>query len=85
MQQEIADKQIQAQKDIAGQQDTFNQQQLAETKRIQDLQQQAQNDQALRQTTYNTGQRTALDSASQQINDAFAAFWPDFFNLYASD
>jgi hypothetical protein len=84
-QQQIADKQIAAQKDIAQQQNDFNQQQLAEQKRLQDLQQQAVQDQALRQTTYNTGQQKALSEASQRINDAFAQFSPDYFNQYAAD
>lgn len=84
-QQRIADQQIAAQKSIADQQNTFNQQQLAEAKRIQDMQQQAANDQAMRQTTYNQGQTQALSDASQRINDAFAQFSPDYFNQYMQD
>lgn len=84
-QQQIADKQIAAQKEIAQQQTDFNQQQLAAVKELQDAQQKAIDEQALRQSTYNQGQNQALNEASQRISDAFAAFSPEYFNQYASD
>lgn len=84
-QQQIADKQIAAQKEIAGQQTDFNQQQLQAIKDLQDKQQQAIDEQALRQSTYNQGQTQSLTDASKRISDAFAAFSPEYFNQYAND
>jgi len=82
-QQQIADQQMAAQKAIADQQNTYNQQQLAAMQAQQAQQQQAAQDQANRQTTYDQGRAANLNAASQQINDAFAAFTPDYFNQYA--
>jgi hypothetical protein len=84
-QQQIADKQIAAQKDIVQQQNDFNQKQLDAQQAIQDRQQQAVTDQALRQSTYNAGQTKAMADASARINDAFGQFSPEYFQQYTKD
>jgi multidrug efflux pump subunit AcrA (membrane-fusion protein) len=83
--QDLSDKQIAAQSQIAQQQQAFNQQQAdAQAAQYAQQQQQAQ-DQATRQSEYDTGRAQTLGEGTQQINDAFAKFSPDYFNQYAQD
>lgn len=83
--QQTSDQQIAAQKAIADQQNTFNQQQLQAIQDLQTQQQQQITDQANRQTTYDAGRAAQLSDATNQINQAFAQFSPDYFNKYAQD
>lgn len=83
--QDLSDKQIQAQKDIADQQAALNQKQF-EAQQTQVQQQQTQTDeQAQRQSTYDTGRAQALQDAQSQISDAFSKFSPDYFKQYVAD
>jgi hypothetical protein len=82
--QQLSDKQIAAQQQIADQQNQFNQQQLKSQQDLATQQQTAVDAQSQRQSTYDTGRAQALDQGTQQINDAFSKFTPDYFNNYAS-
>jgi hypothetical protein len=83
--QDLSDKQIQAQKDIAAQQQTFNEQQF-QAQQDQYAQQQKQvQEQADRQSQYDTGRAATLADSTNQINQAFSRFSPDYFKGYASD
>ena len=84
-QQDLTDKQTAAQQKIADQQQQFNQQQFDYQKQLADQQQQQVDAAAQRQTEYDTGRASLLGQGTQQINDAFASFTPDYFNQYASD
>jgi hypothetical protein len=84
-QQDLSDKQIAAQKDIADKQQQFNQEQFDYQKQIAAQQQQQVDDAAARQTTYDTGRAQLLGEGTQKINDAFSSFGDDYFNKYASD
>jgi hypothetical protein len=83
--QDLGDKQIAAQQKIADQQQTFNQQQADQQKAQYDQQIQQAQDQASRQSEYDTGRATLLGQGTQQVNDAFSKFSPDYFNQYAED
>jgi hypothetical protein len=83
--QDLSDKQIKAQQDIAQQQQEFNQQMADAQKAQYDQQQQQAQDQAARQSEYDTGRAQALSTGTDQINQAFAKFSPDYFNQYAKD
>ena len=85
VQQELSDKQIQAQKDIAAQQQAFNQQQFDYQKQLADQQQKQVSDQAARQTEYDTGRAQLLQQGSDAVTKAFSGFNDDYFNKYASD
>jgi hypothetical protein len=83
--QDLSDKQIQAQAAIAQQQQQLNERQF-EAQQQQYTQQQSQVDeQARRQADYDTGRAQLLGEGTQQINNAFARFSPDYFNQYARD
>jgi hypothetical protein len=83
--QDLSDKQIQSQKDIAGQQQTFNEQQ-AQAQADQYAQQQKQvTEQADRQSQYDTGRAATLADSTNQINTAFSRFSPEYFKQYAKD
>jgi multidrug efflux pump subunit AcrA (membrane-fusion protein) len=83
--QDLSDKQIAAQQKIADQQQAFNQQQADQQKAQYDQQIQQAQDQATRQSEYDTGRATLLGQGTQQVNDAFSKFSPDYFNQYAQD
>ena len=83
--QDLSDKQIAAQQKIADQQQAFNQQQADQQKAQYDQQIQQAQDQATRQSEYDTGRANLLGQGTQQVNDAFAKFSPDYFNQYAKD
>ena len=84
--QDLSDKQIAgAAADRLDQQQTFNQQQADTQKAQYDQQIQQATDQATRQSEYDTGRSTLLAQGTQQVNDAFAQFSPDYFNQYAKD
>jgi hypothetical protein len=83
--QDLSDKQIQAQKDIAGQQQTFNEQQFAAQQAQYEQQQKQVQEQAQRQSEYDTGRAQVLGEGTNQINQAFSRFSPDYFNQYAKD
>jgi len=83
--QDLSDKQIAAQQKIADQQQAFNQQQADQQKAQYDQQIQQAQQQAARQSEYDTGRATLLGQGTQQINDAFSRFSPDYFNQYAKD
>jgi hypothetical protein len=83
--QDLSDKQIAAQQKIADQQQAFNQQQADQQKAQYDQQIKQAQDQATRQSEYDTGRATLLGQGTQQINDAFSKFSPDYFNQYAKD
>ena len=83
--QDLSDKQIKAQQDIAAQQQAFNQQQADAQKAQYDQQQKQAQDQAARQSEYDTGRAKALSAGTDQINQAFQKFSPDYFNQYAKD
>ena len=83
--QDLSDKQIAAQQQIADQQQTFNQQQADSQKAQYDQQVQQAQDQATRQSEYDTGRSNLLAQGTQQVNDAFSQFSPDYFNQYAKD
>jgi hypothetical protein len=83
--QELSDKQIQAQKEIADQQAALNEKQFA-AQQEQYAQQQTQADeQAQRQSEYDAGRAQVLGEGTQQVSDAFSRFSPDYFNKYAQD
>jgi len=83
--QDLSDKQIQAQKDIAAQQQAFNEQQF-QAQQDQYAQQQKQvQEQAARQSEYDTGRAQTLADSTNQINQAFSRFSPDYFNQYSKD
>lgn len=83
--QDLSDKQIQAQQQIAAQQADFNARQFG-AQQDQYVQQQAQTQQqANYQSQYDAGRAKALNDATAQISDAFAKFSPDYFNQYRSD
>ena len=84
-QQDLSDKQLTAQKAIADQQDAFNQQQFQYQQDQQNQQLAQAQAQADRQNTYDTGRADLLAKGSQQINDAFAQFSPDYFKQYQVD
>jgi len=83
--QDLSDKQIAAQRQIADQQQTFNQQQADQQKAQYDQQIKQAQDQASRQSEYYTGRANLLGQGTQQVNDAFSKFSPDYFNQYAKD
>jgi multidrug efflux pump subunit AcrA (membrane-fusion protein) len=83
--QDLSDKQIAAQQKIADQQQAFNQQQADQQKAQYDQQIQQARDQATRQSEYDTGRAKLLGEGTQQVNDAFSKFSPDYFNQYAKD
>jgi hypothetical protein len=84
-QQALSDQQIQAQRDIADQQATFNQQQYAAQQAQYQQQQDQAQAQADRQSTYDTGRAQALTDATQQIDQAFSRFSPAYFDQYRQD
>lgn len=84
-QQDVSDQQLSQQKQISDQQAAFNQQQLTDQKAQQDALQAQADAQAARQSTYDTGRADLLAQGTQQVNDAFSRFSPDYFNQYASD
>ena len=84
-QQDASDQQLTQQKQIADQQNTLNQQQLAAQKEQQDALQAQADAQSQRQSTYDAGRADLLSQGTQQVNDAFARFSPDYFNQYTSD
>lgn len=84
-QQDLSDRQLAAQREIATQQQQFNQTQFDYQKEL-DTRQKAESDaQAQRQTTYDAGRSTALNEGSSAIENAFARFSPDYFRQYTSD
>jgi len=83
--QDLSDKQIAAQQKIADQQQAFNQQQADQQKAQYDQQIKQAQDQATRQSEYDTGRANLLGQGTQQVNDAFSKFSPDYFNQYAKD
>ena len=83
--QDLSDQQIQAQQQIATQQQAFNQQQADIQQQEFQQQQDQANAQADRQSQYDTGRAQALSDASNQVNQAFAKFSPDYFQQYAKD
>jgi multidrug efflux pump subunit AcrA (membrane-fusion protein) len=83
--QDLSDRQIAAQQKIADQQQTFNQQQADQQKAQYDQQIQQAQEQATRQSEYDTGRASLLGQGTQQVNDAFSKFSPDYFNQYAKD
>lgn len=82
---DLSDKQIKAQKEIADQQQAFNEKQFAAQQALQAQQQQQADEQAARQTAYDTGRSQLLQEGTQQISDAFSRFSPDYFDQYAKD
>jgi hypothetical protein len=84
-QQDASDTQLAQQRQIAADQDAFNQKQLADQKAAQDKLQQQADEQAARQTSYDTGRAQLLSEGSKQIDDAFAKFSPDYFKQYTKD
>lgn len=83
--QDLSDKSIQAQREIAQQSQAFNESQAAEQKaQFQQQQNQAQ-EQADRQSTYDTGRSQALQAGQGQIDQAFARFTPEYFDQYTRD
>jgi hypothetical protein len=83
--QQTSQQQIQAQRDIANQQEAANQAQLKAQQDLQDQQAAAAKAQAERQSTYDTGRAQALSQGTQAVNAAFANFTPDYFKNYVSD
>jgi len=83
--QEMNDRQLAAQKDIATQQQQFNQTQFDYQKQLDDRQKAEADAQAGRQTAYDTGRSDLLREGSGQIESAFARFSPDYFKQYAGD
>lgn len=83
--QDLSDKQIKAQKEIADQQQAFNQKQFDAQQALQKQQQDQADAQAGRQSAYDTGRAQLLSEGTQQINDAFSRFSPDYFDQYARD
>jgi len=84
-QNQIADRQIAAAKEIAAQGNAFNERQLAETKAIRDDIQRKSDEQAERRNVYMRGQTSALGDASTRINEAFGGFTDDYFSQYVRD
>lgn len=82
---DLSDRQIQAQKDIAAQQQTFNEAQF-KAQQDQYAQQQKQvGEQAARQSEYDTGRAQVLGEGTDAINQAFARFSPQYFDQYSRD
>lgn len=82
---DLSDKQIAAQQAIADQQNALNEKQF-QAQQDQYAQQQAQvNAQADRQSQYDAGRADLLSQGTQQVNDAFSKFSPDYFQKYAQD
>lgn len=81
-QQDLSDKTLKAQQESAQQQQAFNERQAAEQKAQYDQQQQQVQEQAQRQSAYDTGRSQTLGEATNQINQAFSRFSPDYFNQY---
>lgn len=82
---DLSDRQIAAQRDIAAQQQTFNEAQFAAQQEQYAQQQRQVSEQAERQSTYDTGRAQVLGEGTSAINDAFARFSPEYFQNYASD
>lgn len=82
-QQDLSDKQITAQKDIAQKQQDFNQQQFDYQKGLAQQQQQQVDEQANRQTEYDQGRSTLLGEGTKKVNDAFSGFSDDYFKNFA--
>jgi hypothetical protein len=83
--QDLSDKQVKAQTEVASQQQTFNEKQFQAQEDLQQKQQTQVDEQAQRQSTYDTGRAQLLSEGTQQINDAFSRFSPDYFDRYAKD
>ena len=84
-QQDMNDRQLAAQREIATKQQEFNQAQFDYQKQLDDRQRAEADAQAQRQTAYDTGRSDLLREGSSQIENAFARFSPDYFNKYAGD
>jgi hypothetical protein len=83
--QDLSDKQIKAQAAIAEQQQALNTRQF-EAQQEQTQQQQSQVDeQARRQSEYDIGRSQLLGEGTNQINQAFARFSPEYFQQYSRD
>lgn len=84
-QQEMNDRQLAAQREIATKQQEFNQSQFDYQKALDTRQKADTEAQAQRQTAYDTGRSNLLREGSGQIEQAFARFSPDYFNKYTGD
>jgi hypothetical protein len=85
LQQKLSDQQIASSKEIAAQQEAFNEKQLSYEQSIQAASQQQADEQSARQTSYDTGRASLLSDATNQIDTAFSKFTPDYYNQYAKD
>jgi hypothetical protein len=77
--QDLSDKQIQAQKAIADQQNELNQRSFDAQQGQYQQQQQQVDEQAQRQAQYDAGRADLLGQGTQQVNDAFSRFSPEYF------
>lgn len=82
---DLSDRQIAAQRDIAAQQQAFNEAQFRAQQEQYAQQQRQTQEQAERQTQYDTGRGQALTEGMGQIDQAFARFSPEYFKGYARD
>jgi hypothetical protein len=82
---DLSDKQIAAQKDIATQQNALNERQFAAQQAQYDQQQAQVQQQADRQTQYDTQRAQLLGEGTQQVNNAFSRFSPEYFQGYTRD
>lgn len=84
---DLSDKQIQAQREIANQQQGFNEKQVnLQNEQVEQQKRQAQ-EQADRQSTYDAGRNRQFNEGTNAINDAFARFTNNdqVFDRYRKD
>lgn len=83
--QDLSDKSIAAQREIAAQSQQFNQQQAQEQKQQIEEQKQETQQQANYQSQYDAGRAQALQEGQGRIDQAFARFTPEYFQQYTND
>jgi hypothetical protein len=83
--QDLSDRQIGAQREIADQQQALNEKQFAAQQEQYAQQQQQVDEQAARQSQYDTGRAAALAEGTQAVEGAFSKFSPVYFQQYARD
>jgi len=83
--QDLSDRQIAAQREIADQQQALNEKQFGAQQEQYAQQQRQVEEQAERQSQYDTGRAGALAEGNRSIENAFAQFSPEYFQGYARD
>jgi len=81
--EQLSQRQIDAQKEIAAQQNALNTQQFQYQQDLAKKQQDLVDAQAKRQTEYDTGRSGLLAAGTDQVNKAFSGFNDDYFNNFA--